>query len=153
MSTIATTTFQDGGLPILDGSCFLHRQASFYAANFQDAGAGTVAEDGDVFAFYLPGPTADEKPVLVGGEFTAAFRSAPEVEAFQAYLTSPEWANLRAQEGFGFLSANKGLDSANVDSEISKLSVEILQDPNSVQRFDGSDLMPGAVGPAASGRA
>ena len=41
VSTIATTTFQDGGLPILDGSCFLHRQASFYAANFQDAGAGT----------------------------------------------------------------------------------------------------------------
>ena len=99
VSTIATTTFQDGGLPILDGSCFLHRQASFYAANFQDAGAGTVAEDGDVFAFYLPGPTEDEKPVLVGGEFTAAFRSAPEVEAFQAYLTSPEWANLRAQGG------------------------------------------------------
>ena len=146
VSTIATTTFQDGGLPILDGSCFLHRQASFYAANFEDAGASTVAEDGDVFAFYLPGPTEEDKPVLVGGEFTAAFRSAPEVEAFQAYLTSPEWANLRAKEGFGWLNANKGLDVANVDSEISKLSVEILQDPESVQRFDGSDLMPGAVG-------
>ncbi len=146
VSSIATTTFQDGGLGILDGSCYLHRQASFYAANFQDAGAANVSADGDVFAFYLPGPSADEKPVLVGGEFTAAFRSAPEVEAFQAYLTSPAWSNLRAQEGFGFLSANSGLDPANVESEISKLSVEILNDPNSVQRFDGSDLMPGAVG-------
>ena len=50
------------------------------------------------------------------------------------------------RRAFGFLSANKGLDPENVDSEISKLSVEILNDPNSVLRFDGSDLMPGAVG-------
>ena len=38
--------------PILDGECAMHRQASFYAANWPE---GTdVAEDGDVFAFYLP---------------------------------------------------------------------------------------------------
>ena len=53
IKSIASTTFQDGGLPILDGTCSLHRQASFYAANWP-AGT-TVAEDGDVFAFYLPG--------------------------------------------------------------------------------------------------
>ena len=52
VSTIATTAFQDAGLPILDDQCSLHRQASFYAANFPE---GTnIAEDGDVFAFYLP---------------------------------------------------------------------------------------------------
>ena len=52
VKSIASTTFQDAGLPILDGTCSLHRQASFYAANFPQ---GTkVAEDGDIFAFYLP---------------------------------------------------------------------------------------------------
>ncbi len=30
VKSIATTKFQDGGLPILAGKCFMHRQASFY---------------------------------------------------------------------------------------------------------------------------
>ena len=34
----------------------------------------------------------------------------------------------------------------NVASPIDKTSVEILQNPDAVFRFDGSDLMPGAVG-------
>ena len=38
------------------------------------------------------------------------------------------------------------MDLANVANPIDKLSVEILQDPSSVFRFDGSDLMPAAVG-------
>ena len=60
VKSIATTTFQDGGLPILEGTCSLHRQASFYASNFPK---GTkVAEDGDVFAFYLPGVEGDRSP-------------------------------------------------------------------------------------------
>ena len=46
----------------------------------------------------------------------------------------------------GWVSANKGLDIANLASPIDKLSVEILQDPDAVFRFDGSDQMPGAVG-------
>ncbi len=29
--SISTTAFQEGGLPILEGKCTLHRQASFYA--------------------------------------------------------------------------------------------------------------------------
>ena len=33
-----------------------------------------------------------------------------------------------------------------MQNPIDKLSVEILQDPNTVFRFDGSDLMPAAVG-------
>ena len=50
--TIASTEFTDGGLPILDGQCAMHRQASFYAANWPE---GTdVSENGDAFAFYLP---------------------------------------------------------------------------------------------------
>jgi len=46
----------------------------------------------------------------------------------------------------GVISANKGLDPANASSDILKQSIEILQDPNATFRFDGSDLMPGAVG-------
>ncbi len=147
VKTIASTSFQDAGLPILDGTCYMHRQASFYAANWPE---GTkVAEDGDIWAFYFPAKTADEHPVLGGGEFVAAFADRPEVKAFQTFLSSDTWANLKADttpDAGGWLSANKGLDITKLKTPIDKLSAEQLQDPNAVFRFDGSDLMPGAVG-------
>ena len=144
--SIATTTFQDAGLPILDGSCSLHRQASFYAANWPE---GTeVAEDGDVFAFYLPGQTEDEKPVLGGGEFTVAFSEEPAVQAFQNYLSSDLWANNKADAtpAGGWVTANTGVDPTKFASPIDRLAVETFLDENSVFRFDGSDQMPAAIG-------
>jgi alpha-glucoside transport system substrate-binding protein len=145
VQSIASTEFQEGGIPILDGTCWMHRQASFYQANWPE---GTnVAEDGDVFAFYFPAMTEDDRPLLGGGEFVAAFADRPEVQAFQAYLASPEWANEKAKvSGPGWVSANTGLDPSNLESPIDQLSAELLQDESAVFRFDGSDLMPGEVG-------
>ena len=141
--SIVTTSFQDAGLPILDGECFLHRQASFYANQWPE---GTeVAEDGDVFAFYLPSENEDSKPVLGGGEFVAAFADRPEVQKVQTYLSSDEYANTKAEIG-DWISANTGLDVANVANPIDQLSVETLQDESAEFRFDASDLMPAAVG-------
>jgi alpha-glucoside transport system substrate-binding protein len=147
VKSIATTAFQEGGLPILDGECALHRQASFYAANWP---SGTdVSENGDVFAFYLPTTNEDNgKPVLGGGEFVAAFSDDPAVQAFQTYLSSDTWANEKAKAtpNGGWVSANTGLDINNLVSPIDQLSAQTLQDPEAVFRFDGSDQMPGAVG-------
>jgi len=147
VKSIASTTFQDGGQAVLDGSCWMHRQASFYAANWPE---GTkVAEDGDVWAFYFPAEDpAKGKPVLGGGEFIAAFADRPEVQAFQTYLSSADWANNKAKAtpAGGWVSANKGLDVNNLVSPLDKLSAQILQDPKAQFRFDGSDQMPGAVG-------
>ena len=147
VNSIATTAFQDGGLPILKGDCAMYRMASFYAAQWPE---GTdVSQGGDVFAFYLP-TMSDEfgKPVLGGGEFVTAFSDRQEVQAFQTYLSTDVWANEKAKAtpGGGWVSANKGLDINNLKSPIDKLSAETLQDPNAVFRFDGSDQMPSAVG-------
>ncbi|OLT03228.1 sugar ABC transporter substrate-binding protein [Pseudonocardia sp. CNS-004] len=159
VASIATTTFQDGGLPILDeatpgmNACYMHRQANFYAANFPE---GTdISENGQAFAFELPpiDPGA-QQTILVGSEFVVAFSDRPEVQAFQAYLSSPEWANTKAKAGSdlgqsGWISANTGLDPNNLSNPIDKLSAEILQDESNTFRFDGSDLMPAAVGSAS----
>lgn len=144
VKSIATTSFQEGGLPIIQGKCALHRQASFYANQWPQ---GTkVAEDGDVFAFYFPAiDAAKGKPVLGGGEFVVGFADRPEVQAVQAYLASTHHANGRSKLG-NWVSANKGVELANVANPIDKKSVQILQDPGTVFRFDGSDLMPAAVG-------
>jgi alpha-glucoside transport system substrate-binding protein len=147
VKSIATTTFQDGGLPVAKGECAMYRMAGFYA-NFWPEGT-EVGEDGDVYAFYLPPIDESQgKPVLGGGEFVAAFDDRPEVQAFQTYLASDTWANEKAKAtpSGGWVTANTGLDVNNLVSPIDKLSGEIFQDPEATFRFDASDLMPGAVG-------
>jgi alpha-glucoside transport system substrate-binding protein len=146
VDSIATTPWTDAGFPILDGTCWMHRAANFYATQWPE---GTdVSPDGDVYAFYLPTDQTDIKPVLGGGEFVAAFNDRPEVQAFQTYLSSADWANTKAKTtpAGGWVSANNGLDPENLATDFDKLSAEILADPDAVIRFDASDLMPGEVG-------
>ncbi|GEK80467.1 alpha-glucoside ABC transporter substrate-binding protein [Agrococcus baldri] len=145
VSTIANTDFGEAGLPVMDGECAMHHQASFYEGFWSDDNSVEVAEDGDVWAFILPGTEADASAVTGGGEFVGAFSDAEEVVAVQTYLSSAEWANSRVSLG-GVISANSGLDPANASSPLLQSAVETLQDPETTFRFDGSDLMPGAVG-------
>ncbi|MFD7021396.1 ABC transporter substrate-binding protein [Promicromonospora sukumoe] len=146
VDSIATSTWTDAGYPILDGNCWMHRAANFYQTQWPE---GTeVGPEGDVYAFYLPAQTADEKPTLVAGEFIGAFTDRPEVVAFQTYLSSADWANAKAQAtpAGGWVSANSGLDPDLLATDFDRLSAEILADPATVARFDASDLMPAAVG-------
>jgi alpha-glucoside transport system substrate-binding protein len=141
VKSIPSTSFQEGGLPILKGKCALHKQASFYNS-FWPKGT-TVAEDGDVFAFYFP--ANDGKPVLGGGEIVGQFSDEPQVQSVALYMNSPEYANTRVKI-CNCVMANSKTDVASYDNPINKLSAEILADPQTVFRFDASDLMPGAVG-------
>ncbi len=146
--TIATTAFQDGGKPIIVGNkCGMYQQASFYAnfwVNFKkDA---TIAEDGDVFAFYLPPINPDvSTPIVGGGEFVTAFADRPEVQAFQTYISSDTFATLKVKEGT-WVSANNGVPLDAYSDPISALSAQYLTDDTATFRFDASDLMPAAVG-------
>jgi alpha-glucoside transport system substrate-binding protein len=84
----------------------------------------------------------------VAGEFIGAFNDAPEVQAFQTYLSSADWANAKAAAtpAGGWVSANSGLDPELLATDFDRLSAEILADPATVARFDASDLMPSEVG-------
>jgi alpha-glucoside transport system substrate-binding protein len=145
VKTIASTTFQDAGKPVLTGQCALLQQASFYEAQWP---AGTkVAPDGDVFAFYLPGENPQiQTPVEGGGEFVTAFSARPEVQAVQNYLSTAAWADSRIKIASGWVSANQGVDQTLYTDPIDKLSAKYLTDPNATFRFDASDLMPAAIG-------
>ncbi len=152
VASIATTPWTDGGFPIIDGECWMHRAANFYQNQWTTKKEDVViAEDGDVFAFYLPPISEDNRPVLGGGEFVAAFSDRPEVAAFQTYLSSDEWANEKAKvtETGGWVSANSGLDVENLATDFDKLAASVLGDPETVIRFDASDLMPGEIGAGA----
>jgi alpha-glucoside transport system substrate-binding protein len=145
VKSVATTTFQDAGKPILNGNCYMLQQASFYGAQWPK---GTkIAADGDVFAFYLPPISSSvTTPVIGGGEFLTAFASRPEVQAAQSYLSTPEWATNRIKAATGWVSANTGADQSAYTDPIDKLSAKYLTDTNATFRFDASDLMPAAVG-------
>ncbi len=74
-------------LPLLDGGCFMHRQANFYGNQFPEG--TTKGPDGQVNAFYLPTVNADDPKVMLGGgEVIAAFSDKPEV-ARPSPSTSP----------------------------------------------------------------
>lgn len=145
VSSIDSTAFGDVANTLVSGDCILSHQASFLEGFLIDAG-GDVSEDGDVWAFMTPpyeegGDTA----VTGGGELVGAFNDDADTVAVQEYLSSAEWANSRvALEGV--ISANSGLDPSLASSPILQESIALLQDPDTVFRFDGSDLMPSAVG-------
>ena len=147
VSSIAKTAFGDAGLPIQTGKCYMMQQASFYELNFKNN--PKISPTGDIYAFYEPPmSTKFGKPVEVAGTLVAAFSSNPEVQAFQYYLSTSHFANDRAKQS-AWISANKGLTLQSVTDPIQQLSVQILQDPKTVARFDASDQMPAAVGSGA----
>lgn len=143
VDSIAMTGFGDAGLPIAEGLCYMHRASTTYGANYSDD--VTIAEDGDIYAFYFPGVAEDDLYLLGGGEFVTAHADRPEVQAFQTYLSTPEWANQRAAQGQWY-SANNGLDLQYVASDLDKQAAQLLTNPDAIFRFDASDLMPSAVG-------
>ena len=149
--SIAATPFGDNGEPLVAGDCAMHRQASFYAAFLPEGTSVGPGQDVDVFYFPALGVKGN-RPVLTAGTYVSAFRDAPEVWAVMEFLGSAEYAEVRqaaqaARKGggqSGFLSANLEQD-LSVYNDLERSFVEILQTA-SPARFDGSDLMPAAVG-------
>ena len=154
--TIAATAFGANGEPLAAGDCAMHRQASFFAAFFPEGTTVGPGQEVDVFYF----PSADDStPVLTAGTYVSAFRDAPEVWAVMEYLTSAEYSTERQRAqaarvnpdggsaNSGYLSANLNQD-LSVYNELEQFFVSTLQTADPA-RFDGSDLMPAAVGAGA----
>ena len=143
VNTIASTEFNDVAAPLLNGQCYMSRQSAAFDTNYKSS---KIGPDGDINAFYFPPiSTSFGNVVLGGGTFWSAFADRPEVNAFMYYVTTPDYANSRAQLG-SWLSSNLGLQASSVPSPIGQTALGILQDPDTVFRFDASDLMPAQVG-------
>jgi alpha-glucoside transport system substrate-binding protein len=150
---IAATAFQDNGQPLIDGQCYMHRQASFYSAFIPE---GTPFADGSeeaVDVFYFPDINGD-RPVLGAGTLAAAFNDNAATMALLEYMSTPDYAEARqaAQAELkgggaalsGFLSAAIGQDPS-VYQPLEQSFLEILE-TSAIVRFDASDLMPADVG-------
>ena len=122
-------------------TCYLHRQANFIASFFPED--VDLTEDVDIFL--LPGiDPAYGTPVLVAGDVLGMFNNTPEAQALMEYLATPEPHEIWAGLG-GFLSPHQQVSLEAYPDALSKKQAEFLSNAETI-RFDGSDMMPGAVG-------
>ena len=150
VKSINSTAFADVAAKVADGTCPMTHQASFLSSNFltvktKDGKTPTIAPDGDVYAFLLPGIKEGSSSVEAGGEFVASFSNKKAVQMVQDFMSSPDFANARVKLG-GVISANNGADASLASSQFLTDAMKTLQDPKTVARFDASDLMPATVG-------
>ena len=140
---IVSTNFGDAPAPMFEepAKCWLHRQGNFITSFFpKEAVAGT-----DYDFFYLPPIDAQYgKPVLFAGDVMSAFTDRPEVRAVMQYFTTYEGVKGWVSAG-GALSPHKSSSLEDYGNDVDRKVAEVLLNATSV-RFDGSDLMPGAVG-------
>ena len=143
--TIATTGFREAPLPMLDGECMMHRQASFAGAFFVEAGA-TLGPDGDVSVFYFPTQSDEFGNVVLGGaNIATAWNDRPATLAVFDWLGGPEAAEARiVAQGGGYYSPNADADDSLYPSPVDPLVAEILLTADAFG-FDASDDMPGDV--------
>ncbi len=146
VKAIATTKFQDGGVPITTGDCYMHRQASFYSTLFpKGSTVGPPGSDSDISWFYLPVAKAGDPKVMLGaGDILAAGTDKPESFDVIRYAVSNDYAVAMAN-GHGELSPRKDFDPSKVNDPLLASFAELLASSDAF-RFDGSDMMPSAVG-------
>ena len=147
VKTIASTSFQDAGLPILDGH-LLHAPSGVVLRG--QLARGHQGRPRRRRVGLLPAVRRRvTKPVLDCRRVRPPpSPTVPRSRPSRPTSSSTEWANERAKTcgSGGCVTANKNADPNLLTNPVDKLSAEILTDKSATSRFDGSDLMPGAVG-------
>ena len=139
---VATVSFKDSpkGMFGSPPKCYMHRQASFIPAFFPEG----KAEEADFFYFPSYASKKLGNPVLGGGTIMTITKDSKGSRAFMEFLQHPQAHETWMAEG-GFLTPHKGADINKYKNKALKKQGEILLGATTF-RFDGSDLMPGAIG-------
>lgn len=141
---VATTDFRDSpkGLFSSPPQCYMHRQASFIPAFFPEG--TSVGEDVDFFYFPAYADKNLGTPVLGAGTTWVITNDSPAAHDLIAFLQTPEAHEIWMARK-GFLTPFKGVNTDAFSDPTLKKMNDILLGATTF-RFDGSDLMPGAVG-------
>ena len=143
-AAVASTDFRDSpkGLFSSPPQCYMHHQASFIPSFFPE---GTVVgEDADFF--YFPAYAGKDlgKPVLGAGTLAFITKDGDAARAFIEFLKTPIAHEIWMAQN-GFVTPFKGAKTELYGTPALKKQGDMLLDATTF-RFDGSDLMPGAVG-------
>ena len=142
-AAIPTINFGDAPKPMFENppKCWFNRQGNFVTTFFPEE---TVPGE-DYSFFYLPGINEEfGKPVLGAGDIYAVFNDRPEVRAVIQYFSTGESLKVWVEQGGAILTHNDASLDWYVDP-VTRGVAETIRNATTF-RFDGSDMMPGAVG-------
>ena len=142
-AAIPTINFGDAPKPMFENppKCWFNRQGNFVTTFFPEETVPGV----DYSFFYLPGIKEEfGKPVLGAGDIYAVFNDRPEVRAVIQYFSTGESLKVWVEQGGAILTHNDASLDWYVDP-VTRGVAETIRDATTF-RFDGSDMMPGAVG-------
>lgn len=141
---IVLTPFGDAITPLTvdPPAALMHRQANFIMAFMPEKGAEVGSTLG--FFYFPPIKEAMGRPVLGAGDLFGPMQDRPEVRAVMRYLSTGLSTKAWLEAG-GFVSPHKDTPMEWYPTDVDRGIAEILQAATTF-RFDGSDLMPGAVG-------
>jgi len=145
---IVATSFGDAPKGLFDNppKCYLHRQATFITSFFpKDAAGKDLVAGTDYDFFYLP--PIDPKygnPALISGDVVSMFNDRPEVRAVMDWLSRGESVKTWLGNG-STLAPMKDVKPEWFHDALQQKAADIAAKASTV-RFDGSDIMPGAVG-------
>jgi alpha-glucoside transport system substrate-binding protein len=103
-------------------------------------------EPGETIDFF-PFPTIEEEhgdPLVGGGDITAAFVNNEDVARLIEYLASPEAGRVWVNSG-AIVSPNQAVEDEAYPNDLVRKEAEQVKSAD-VFVFDGSDLLPGALG-------
>ncbi|MFV0252374.1 MAG: ABC transporter substrate-binding protein [Beutenbergiaceae bacterium] len=144
---IENTSFAESFLPALENPplCMMERQGNFLTSFLPDSTQANLDEEIGVFLFppYEGGYAG--QPILGGGDLAALFNGNDEdAITVMRFLTSDEFGVPWAQAG-GWLSPHRTFDVNLYPTEAERSTGQFVAEAD-VFRFDGSDLMPSAIG-------
>jgi len=142
---VVSNAFATAANPMFENppKCFLHRQGNFITQKGFFPEKVRTKLDQEVGVFQLPGTSPDNRPVLGGGDLAGAFSKDDDTKKVLEFLTSDKF-NGGTKEG-SYISPHKTFDLSQYPDETTKKIAKLAYE-STVFRFDGSDLMPGAVG-------
>ncbi len=146
--SIASSNFNTAANPMFDEppGCYMYRQGNFVATpgNFPDDVIADI--DNQVGVFPMPGLTAEDKPVLGGGDLAGIFSQENEsAQKLVQFLSSAEFGTNGYAENGTWFSARTDFDTSLYANEVMKSIGDIAYSSTEFV-FDGSDQMPGEVG-------
>ena len=143
-SSVATTSFGDSpaGLFTIPPQCYMHRQASFIPSFFPEGLEAGL----DYNSFYFPSYDMMDlgNPVLGAGTLFGVFVESDVAHGFIDFLTTPISHEIWMSRA-GMLTAHSGVNIDAYANDLLKAQGEVLLGATTF-RFDGSDLMPTAIG-------
>lgn len=147
-TAIVNTPFGEAALPAFQEDpplCMMERQGNFVTGFYPEEIAADLDNQVGLFVFPPAEDGFEGQPILGGGDLAALYNGNDEDSiAVMRFITSDEFGGPWAEAG-GWLSPHTTFDLELYPDELTRKTAQIANEAD-VFRYDGSDVMPNAVG-------